>query len=44
MMRSDLFFKNMQCHVLNLKINIFWRLEYYLLVLNKKNGADPKKL
>ena len=31
-----LFFNKMESHMLNLKINTFWRLQYFMLILNKK--------
>lgn len=31
-----LFFNKMESHMLNLKINTFWRLQYFMLILKKK--------
>lgn len=33
---NNLFFNSIQNQVLHLKINTFWRLQYYMLVLRKK--------
>ena len=35
---SNFFFKKIQSHQLNIKINTFWRLQYFMLMLKKKRG------
>lgn len=37
---NNLFFIKMEKHVLDLKINTFWRLQYYLLALRKKKKKE----
>jgi uncharacterized metal-binding protein len=36
----NLFFNKMERHVLDLKINTFWRVQYYLLALRKKKKKE----
>lgn len=37
--------KKMESHVLYIKINTFWRLQYFILTLRKnRSGYNPKNI
>ena len=44
MSADQLFFKKIQTQTLHLKINIFWRLEYFMIMLRKKNEGLTRRI
>ncbi len=37
---NNLFFKKIESQQLNIKINTFWRLQYFMLMFRKKRGKN----